>query len=102
MQQNIITLKDSIKYQDGSVVSKEIIKAEGGTVTVFAFDAGQGLSEHISPFNVLVQIIEGEAHINIEKTPYMLTEGQSIELPSNKAHSLKASKRFKMLLIMIR
>ncbi|EKE11096.1 MAG: cupin 2 protein [uncultured bacterium] len=102
MQQSILTLKDSVKYQDGSVVSKEIMKTDRGTVTVFAFDAGQGLSEHISPFNVLVQIIEGEAQINIEKIAHTLTEGQMIELPSNKPHSLKSNKRFKMLLIMIR
>jgi len=100
--QDIITLKNAIKYQDGSVVSKEILKTEGGTVTIFAFDAGQGLSEHSSPFRVLVQILEGTAQVNIEKTTHTLTEGQMIELPANKAHSLKASVRFKMLLVMIK
>jgi len=102
MQQNISTLKDSIEYQDGSVVSKEILKEDGGTVTIFAFDAGQGLSEHIAPFNALVLILDGEAQINIEKTPHTLTEGQLIQLPVGKVHSLKALKRFKMLLIMIK
>lgn len=102
MKQDIISLKNSIKYQNGSIVSKEIIKTENGTVTLFAFDAGQGLSEHISPFNVLLQIIDGEAEINIGKTPHNLSEGQMIKLPSDKPHSLKATKKFKMLLVMIK
>lgn len=102
MKQSIISLKDYIEYQSGSVVSKEILKTAGGTVTIFAFDVRQGLSEHTAPFNVLVQIIDGEAQVNIEKTSYTLTEGQAIELPLNKPHSLKALKRFKMLLVMIK
>jgi len=102
MRKDIISLKDSVEYQNGSVVSKEILKSEGGTVTIFAFDTGQGLSEHAAPFNALAQIIDGEAQINIEKISYALTEGQMIELPANKPHSLKASKRFKMLLVMIK
>ncbi len=102
MPQNIISLKDSIEYQSGSIVSKEILKTEGGTVTIFAFDAGQGLSEHAAPFNALVQILDGEAQINIEKTSYTLTEGHLIELPANKSHSLKALKRFKMMLVMLK
>ncbi len=102
MPQNIISLKDSIEYQSGSVISKEILKTEGGTVTIFAFDAGQGLSEHTAPFSALVQVLDGEAQISIEKTPYTLTEGQLIELPANKPHSLKALERFKMLLVMMK
>lgn len=102
MQQNIITLKDAIEYQSGAVVSKEILKTENGTVTIFAFDEGQGLSEHTAPFNVLAQILDGEAEISIEKMPHILTEGQMIELPANKTHSLKALKKFKMLLIMMK
>jgi quercetin dioxygenase-like cupin family protein len=102
MQKDIILLKDSVEYQEDSVVSREILETEGGTVTVFAFDQGQGLSEHTAPFNALVQIIDGEAKINIEKISYTLTEGQMIELPANKPHSIKALKRFKMLLVMMR
>ena len=102
MQQKIITLKDSVEYQNGSIVSKEILKTNCGTVTFFAFDVGQGLSEHIAPFNALVQILDGEAQISIEKTSHILTEGQMIEIPAGKPHSLKASKRFKMLLVMIK
>jgi len=102
MEEKIITLKDSVEYQNGSIVSKEILKTEGGTVTIFAFDAGQGLSDHTAPFNALVQILDGEAQISIEKTSHNLVEGQLIEIPAGKTHSLKASKKFKMLLIMIR
>lgn len=99
---DIITLKDHIEYQQGSVVSKEILKTESGTVTLFAFDKGQGLSEHTAPFNALAHIIDGEARIKIEETARVLIEGQMIELPANKVHSLKALKRFKMLLIMMK
>ena len=102
MEQKIITLKASVEYQNGSIVSKEILKTDGGIVTIFAFDIGQGLSEHVAPFNALVQILDGEAQIIIEKTSHILTEGQLIELPVNKPHSLKASKRFKMLLVMMK
>jgi len=102
MQQNILTLKNAVEYQDGSVVSKEILKTEHGTVTIFAFDAGQGLSEHAVPFKVLVQILDGKAQVNIGETPHTLTEGQMVELPANNPHSLKAIEKFKMLLVMIK
>ncbi len=102
MKQSIITLKDSVEYQNGSIVSKEILKTDGGTVTIFAFDAGQGLSEHIAPFNALVQILDGEAQISIEKISHILAEGQLIKIPAGKSHSIKALKKFKMLLIMIK
>ncbi len=100
--QNIITLKNHIEYQQGSVVSKEILKTANGTVTIFSFDEGQGLSEHTAPFSALVYILDGEARIKIEETVYTLVEGQMIELPANKPHSLKALKKFKMLLTMIK
>ena len=102
MQQNIINLKDAVEYQSGAVVSKEILRNNNGTITVFAFDAEQELSEHTAPFNAFVQILDGEAQINIEKTPHTLSEGQMIQLPAGKPHSLKALKRFKMLLIMMK
>ncbi len=102
MKQDIITLKDSINYQDASVVSKEILKNAAGTVTLFAFDQQQGLSEHTAPFNALANIIEGEALITIAGTPYSVSEGQLIILPANKPHALQANKRFKMLLTMIK
>ena len=95
-------LKDVIEYQDGAVVSKEILKTASGTVTVFAFDAGQGLSEHTAPFEVLVNVIDGEAEVTILGTAHTLSEGQMIILPANQPHALKAIKRFKMLLVMLR
>jgi len=100
--QDVITLKNNIEYQQGSVVSKEILKTDNGTVTIFAFDAGQGLSEHTAPFNALVYILDGEARIKIEEKAHTLVEGQMIELPANKPHSLKALEKFKMLLTMIK
>lgn len=95
-------LKNVIAYQAGAVVSKEILKTEAGTVTVFAFDAGQGLSEHTAPFEVLVNILDGEAEVTISRTMHVLSEGQMIILPANQPHALKANKRFKMLLIMLK
>jgi quercetin dioxygenase-like cupin family protein len=96
------SLKDLVKYQDGSVVSKEIIRKSTGTVTLFAFDKGQGLSEHTAPFDALVSILDGEAEVTISGKAYHLTEGQMIILPVNQVHALKALSKFKMLLVMIR
>jgi quercetin dioxygenase-like cupin family protein len=95
-------VKDLINYQEGSVVSREIIRKSTGTVTLFAFDKGQGLSEHTAPFDALVQILDGEAEITISGKPYYLETGQMIILPANETHSLKALSKFKMLLVMIR
>jgi quercetin dioxygenase-like cupin family protein len=91
-----------INYQEGSVVSREIIKKPTGTVTVFAFDEGEGLSEHTAPFDALVQVLEGEVEIVISGTPHRLHAGQIILMPVGQPHSLKALQRFKMLLTMIR
>lgn len=91
-----------VGYQDGAVVSKEIIKREKGTVTLFAFDEGQGLSEHTAPFDALVCILDGEAEISIVGQPQTVKKDQIIIMPANKPHALKALKRFKMLLVMIR
>ena len=96
------TLLELVNYQDGSVVSKEIIKKDTGTVTLFSFDKGQGLSEHTAPFDALVYIFDGKAEICIAGKPNILKAGETMIMPSNKAHSLKAVERFKMLLIMIR
>jgi quercetin dioxygenase-like cupin family protein len=95
-------LKNMVEYQEGAVVSKEVLKTDSGTVTVFAFDAGQGLSEHTAPFEVLVNVIDGEAEVTISGTAHTLSEGQMIILPANQRHALKANKRFKMLLVMLR
>ena len=91
-----------VEYQDGSVISRTIVKKDVGTVTVFAFDEGEGLSEHTAPFDALVQIIDGEAEISINGKSLRATEGQLVIMPANKPHALKAIKRFKMVLIMIR
>lgn len=89
-------------YQEGAVVSREIIKKDAGTVTVFAFDKGQGLSEHTAPFDALVNILDGEAEIMISGSPNRVKAGEFIILPANKPHSLQAVEKFKMMLIMIR
>jgi len=95
-------MKDLVSYQPGSVVSRTLIDKNVGTVTVFAFDAGQRLSEHTAPFDALVQIIDGIADITIAGSVHTVREGEMIIMPANKPHSLQAHSRFKMLLIMIR
>lgn len=102
MAEPVLNLKDMVTYQDGSIVSKEIIKKTTGTVTIFAFDQGQGLSEHTAPFDALVQILDGEAEITISGEPHSLKADQMIIMPGGKPHALKAVKRFKMMLVMIR
>ena len=91
-----------VNYQDGSVVSREIVKKPAGTMTVFAFDEGQGLSEHTTPFDALVQVLEGEAEITIAGKPHRMQGGEMILMPANQPHALKALKRYKMILTMIR
>jgi quercetin dioxygenase-like cupin family protein len=91
-----------VNYQDGAVVSREIVKKPTGTVTVFAFDEGQGLSEHTAPFDALVQVLEGRVEITIAGRPQCLEGGELILMPANQTHALKAVQRFKMLLTMIR
>jgi quercetin dioxygenase-like cupin family protein len=95
-------LREMIAYQDDSVVSKTIIKKDTGTVTLFAFDKSQGLSEHTAPFDAMVQVIDGEVLITIAGAPYDLKKGDMIIMPADKPHALKATKQFKMLLTMIR
>ena len=97
-----LTLAALVSYQDGTVASRTLIDKQVGTVTVFAFDEGEGLSEHTAPFDAFVQILDGEAEITIAGEPHHLSAGQMIIMPANKPHSLKAVKRFKMLLVMIR
>lgn len=102
IQTKALKLKDLISYHKGSVISREIIRRKTGTVTIFAFDKGEGLSEHTAPFDALVQILDGEAKIVISGKPFMVKKGQIIILPANKPHSLKAVNKFKMLLTMIK
>jgi quercetin dioxygenase-like cupin family protein len=95
-------LVEQINYQDGAVVSKEVLKNTSGTVTLFAFDQGQGLSEHKTPFEALVQIVDGEAEVTINGQVNILKTGEMIYMPAKVIHALKASQRFKMLLIMLK
>lgn len=91
-----------VDYQDGAVVSRTVIKKPTGTVTVFAFDKGQGLSTHSAPFDALVHILDGEALITISDKPNRVKAGEIIILPANKPHGLKAVKPFKMMLVMVK
>lgn len=93
---------DLLDYQEGSVVSRTIIDKKTGTVTLFAFDEGQGLSEHTAPFDALVHLIDGEAEITISGKPLRIKKGEMLIMPANDPHALKAVKKFKMILIMIR
>jgi quercetin dioxygenase-like cupin family protein len=97
-----LVLKDLIAYQEGAVVSRALIDKKVGTVTIFAFDEGQGLSEHAAPYDALVQVLDGGAEIRIEGKQFSLKEGEMIILPANRPHALRALSAFKMLLIMIR
>jgi quercetin dioxygenase-like cupin family protein len=91
-----------VDYQEGSVVSRTIIDKKAGTVTLFAFDEGQGLSEHTAPYDALICLLEGDAEITISGKTVHVREGEMVILPARKPHALKATKKFKMLLTMIR
>jgi quercetin dioxygenase-like cupin family protein len=97
-----LKIEDLIEYQEGAVVSKEIIRKSTGTVTIFAFDKGEGLSEHTAPFDAMVQVIDGKAEITISGNKNILEEGDMIIMPANESHALHAIERFKMILTMIR
>lgn len=97
-----LKLSELIEYQEGSVVSREIIAKKKGTVTLFAFDLGQGLSEHTTPFDATVFCLEGEVVVTISGKPILVKEDEMVIMPADQPHSLKANSKFKMLLIMIR
>jgi len=98
----VLGIRELIDYQEGAIVSKELIKKDGGTVTLFAFDKEQGLSEHTAPFDALVQVLEGEVEIRISGEPYRVKGGEMIIMPANEPHSLQAVEKFKMMLVMIK
>ncbi|MBV6392288.1 MAG: hypothetical protein KPEEDBHJ_01510 [Anaerolineales bacterium] len=98
----VLHIAEMVNYQEGSVVSRQITKADAGNVTLFAFDKDQGLSEHTAPFDALAHIVEGEAEITISGAPHQLKAGDAIVMPANEPHALKAIQKFKMLLTMIR
>ncbi len=95
-------LSSLVEYQKDSIVSRELLKKNTGTITLFAFDKGQGLSEHTAPFDAFVFIMDGTALITISGTEHSLAAGQFIVMPAGEPHSLKAPSRFKMMLVMIR
>jgi quercetin dioxygenase-like cupin family protein len=97
-----LKLADLADYQTNSIVSREIIKKSTGTVTVFAFDAGEGLSEHTAPFDALVYALEGKGEIMIAETWHPVKEGEMIIMPANRPHALKAAEHFKMLLVLVK
>jgi quercetin dioxygenase-like cupin family protein len=98
----VLKMSELVAYQDGSVVSRQITKAEAGNVTLFAFDVGQELSEHSAPYDALVEVLEGEVEIRISGKPFTLHAGEAIIMPGSQPHAVKAIQRFKMLLTMIR
>ena len=97
-----INLAGLLDYQKDSIVSREVVNRRTGTVTLFAFDKGQGLSEHTAPFDAVVYVLDGRTRITISGKPHIVKKGQIITMPAGKPHSLKAIERFKMLLVMIK
>jgi len=95
-------LREMVGYQQDSIVSRVIVDKKTGTITLFAFDVKQSLSEHTAPFDAMVYLVEGEAEITIDKGKFVLREGDMIVIPANIPHAVKATKRFKMLLVMIK
>jgi quercetin dioxygenase-like cupin family protein len=98
----IMNVKKMVAYQKGAIVSKTLVEKETGTVTFFAFDQGQSLSEHTAPFDALVQVIDGQAEIRIAGEPHQVKEGELLIMPANQSHALKALTPFQMMLTMIR
>ena len=98
----VIVLEESIEYASGGVISKQVTKNKAGNITLLSFDKGQGLTEHTANYDAFVQILDGEAEIQIDRQPYMLKKGDCIIMPANIPHALKAVEQFKMLLTMIR
>ena len=92
------SLRDLLQYQEHSVVSRILLKNKGGSVTVFAFDQGEGLSEHTTPFDALFVVVEGEAEVDIDRVSHTVREGEVIVLPANHPHAVRAIRSFKMML----
>ncbi|MBY9004067.1 MAG: cupin domain-containing protein [Candidatus Lokiarchaeota archaeon] len=102
MNVEVTNLDEMLDYQDGSVVSRALIKKNEGTVTLFSFDKDEGLSEHSAPFDALVYVFDGKAKITISKIDHIVEKGQMLIMPANDPHALKALEKFKMMLIMIK
>jgi quercetin dioxygenase-like cupin family protein len=101
LKETVLDLKDLVTYQDGAVVSRMVVYKPAGTITLFAFDDGEGLSEHTAPYDAIVTVVEGEAEIIIAGREFHLGTGQMIIMPANVPHAVKAVQRFKMMLTMI-
>ena len=102
LTERTLKLAELVEYQEGSVVSRTIIDQKTGTLTLFAFSQGQGLSEHSAPFDAIVQVLDGEAEIIIDRKPIITKAGETVLMPANIPHAVSAHKKFKMLLTMIR
>jgi len=98
----VVDVAGIVEYQDDSIVSRTVIDKDVGTITLFAFDQGQGLSEHVTPYDALVQVLDGEAEITISGRPHSVAAGQMLIMPANEPHALDTKVRFKMMLVMIR
>ncbi len=98
----VMNLATMVEYQAGSVVSRTVIDKASGTLTLFAFDKGQGLSEHTAPFDALVHVLDGEAEVTISGKPLTVKKGEMVIMPANAPHALRAAARFKMMLVMIK
>lgn len=102
VKDKVFRFDDEVSYNDGAIVSKNVLKRDTGNISLFAFDKGEGLSEHTAPFDALVQVVEGKAEITVADRKHMLGKGDSIIMPANIPHALKAVERYKMVLTMIK
>ncbi|MHC4593824.1 MAG: cupin domain-containing protein [Planctomycetota bacterium] len=101
-ESEVLDLAKLVEYGQGAIVSRTLVENEAGTVTLFAFDADQGLSEHTAPFDALVQVVDGQGEFIIDGKSHQVGEGQLILMPANVPHAVRANRRFKMLLTMLR
>ena len=102
LQGKVLRLKDLVAYQEGTVASRMIVSRDAGSITLFSFDEGEGLSEHTAPFDAVVTILDGECEVWVAGETHVLAEGETIIFPANRPHALSAITRFKMMLTMIR
>jgi quercetin dioxygenase-like cupin family protein len=102
LKSNVFSFADSVEYADGAIVSKTVLKKQTGNISLFAFDKGEALSEHTAPFDALIQVVDGRGEVIIGGKSYFLETSQSIIMPENIPHAVKAVERFKMVLTMIK
>jgi quercetin dioxygenase-like cupin family protein len=98
----VFSFNDSIEYSSGGIVSKTVLKKQTGNISLFSFDKGEALSEHTAPFDAMIQVVDGKGEITIGGNPYMVDAGETIIMPANISHSVRAVEKFKMVLTMIR